>query len=99
PVPPGGWASPLAANPRFVDSASGPDPGVGPAPIIDRGAYAVPAPPPACPCDLDGDQVVDGNDLGILLGGWGAAGPADFNGDGLVDGNDLGVMLGAWGPC
>jgi hypothetical protein len=42
---------------------------------------------------------VDGNDLGILLGGWGASGPADFNGDGLVDGNDLGVMLGAWGPC
>jgi uncharacterized protein (DUF2141 family) len=58
----------------------------------------VPA-PPACPCDLDGDQAVDGNDLGILLGGWGASGPADFNGDGLVDGNDLGVMLGAWGPC
>ena len=58
----------------------------------------MPAPPP-CPGDLDGDRVIDGNDLGTLLGGWGSPGPADLNGDGQVDGNDLGQMLGAWGPC
>lgn len=97
--PTGGMASDLAGNARYVDVASVPDTGVGPAPIIDRGAYEVQQPPPACPCDLDGDEVVDGNDLGVLLGGWGAPGPADLNGDGLVDGNDLGIMLGAWGPC
>jgi hypothetical protein len=98
--PTGGMASDLAGNPRYVDVVSVPDTGVGPAPIIDRGAYEVqPPPPPACPCDLDGDEVVDGNDLGVLLGSWGAPGPADLNGDGLVDGNDLGIMLGAWGPC
>jgi hypothetical protein len=99
-VPTGGMASDLAGNARYVDIASVPDTGVGTAPIIDRGAYEVQVPaPPACPCDLDGDHVVDGNDLGMLLGGWGEPGPADFNGDGLVDGNDLGVMLGSWGPC
>jgi len=48
--------------------------------------------------DLNGDGVVDGNDLGTLLGQWGAcpACSADFNGDGVVDGNDLGVLLGNW---
>jgi hypothetical protein len=53
---------------------------------------------PARPADLNGDGVVDGNDLGILLGAWGTAGgPADLNGDGVVDGNDLGRLLGDWG--
>ena len=31
-----------------------------------------PPPPPTCPGDLDGDGVVGGADLTILLGGWGA---------------------------
>jgi hypothetical protein len=53
---------------------------------------------PARPADLNGDGVVDGNDLGILLGAWGTAGgPADLNGDGVVDGNDLGRLLADWG--
>jgi len=51
------------------------------------------------PADLNGDGVVDGNDLGTLLGQWGpcAGCAADFNGDGVVDGNDLGTLLGQWG--
>jgi len=53
---------------------------------------------PQCPADLDGDGVVGGADLGLLLGAWGAA-SADLNGDGIVDGSDLGIMLGAWGNC
>ena len=54
----------------------------------------------ACPADLNDDGVVDGNDLGSLLAGWGATGgAADLNGDGSVDGNDLGMLLAAWGPC
>ncbi len=47
--------------------------------------------------DLNGDGVVDGADLGIMLGGWGAPGVSDLNGDGITDGADLGLLLGAWG--
>lgn len=51
--------------------------------------------------DLNGDGVVDGADLGILLGSWGAcvecAGCiADLDGNCEVDGADLGLILGAW---
>lgn len=50
--------------------------------------------------DLNDDQIVDGADLGLILGAWGTcvdeACPADLNGDGEVDGADLGILLGAW---
>lgn len=52
----------------------------------------------ACAADLDGDGVVSGADLGILLGAWGT-GAADLSGDGVVDGGDLGLLLGMWGAC
>ncbi len=52
-----------------------------------------------CPGDVNGDGVRDGADLGLLLGGWGAAGASDLNGDGVTDGADLGLLLGAWGAC
>ncbi|MBC02822.1 MAG: hypothetical protein CMJ34_05910 [Phycisphaerae bacterium] len=48
------------------------------------------------PGDLNGDGIVDGADLGLLLGAWGTAGPGDLNGSGIVDGGDLGLLLGAW---
>ncbi len=53
------------------------------------------------PClgDLNADRVVDGIDLGVLLGQWGGAGSADLDGDGFVDGADLGVLLNGWGSC
>ncbi len=54
---------------------------------------------PFCPADLNGDFVVDGTDLGLLLGGWGQPGVSDLNGDGTTDGTDLGLLLGSWGPC
>ncbi len=45
--------------------------------------------------DLNGDGVVDGADLAILLGAWGT--PAcDLDGNGVVDGADLGIVLGKW---
>jgi len=57
----------------------------------------------SCLGDLNDDGLVDGADLGLLLGGWGACTSApcvgDLNEDGLVDGADLGLMLGAWGFC
>jgi hypothetical protein len=47
--------------------------------------------------DLNGDGLVNGADIGILLGAWGTAGGvADLNGDGIVNGADLGILLGAW---
>ena len=46
--------------------------------------------------DLDGDGVVAGADLGVLIGSWGD-GIADLDGDGVVGGSDLGVLLGKWG--
>ena len=54
--------------------------------------------PAGNPADLDNSGVVDGTDLGILLGSWGpcAGCPADLNGDGVVDGTDLGLLLGSW---
>ena len=65
---------------------------------IAQFAAIIEAPQPvACPADLNGDGSVDGQDLGILLGGWGADGPADLNGDSTVDGIDLGILLGNWG--
>jgi hypothetical protein len=58
----------------------------------------------ACPADLNDDNFVNGSDLGILLGSWGAC-PlsggcvADLNDDNFVNGADLGVLLNEWGSC
>lgn len=64
--------------------------------------------PDTCPADLTGDGVVNGADLGALLGDWGfdridnAASPGtpgNFNLDIRVDGIDLSFLLAKWGPC
>jgi hypothetical protein len=54
-----------------------------------------------CEGDLDGDGVVGGSDLAILLGQWGGRArlTADLNNDDAVDAADLAILLGAWGPC
>ncbi|MDC0992073.1 hypothetical protein OAR33_00710, partial [bacterium] len=57
-----------------------------------------------CVADFNGDGVVSGADLGLLLGAWGPCDPgascfADLTGDGAVTGADLGLLLGAWGVC
>ena len=60
---------------------------------------------PSCPCaaDLNGDCLVDGADLGLLIAAWGSCGkggagcPGDLNGDAQVDGADLGLMVAEWG--
>ena len=56
--------------------------------------------PHSTPADFDGDGVVNGLDLAVVLAAWGSSDPvADFNGDGQVDGQDLAVILAAWGSC
>jgi len=52
--------------------------------------------------DLNGDGVVNGSDLLMLLSKWGpcepgSACPADFNRDGIVNVKDLHLLLHAWG--
>jgi alpha-tubulin suppressor-like RCC1 family protein len=73
---------------------------------FDGGSSLVPAAPAAIPyraqCgkDLDGDSIVNGADLAMLLVAWGTAEKmADLDRNGIVDGADLAAMLGAWGPC
>lgn len=52
--------------------------------------------------DLNGDGVVDGADLGILLNNWGRCVPinveclGDLDCNGVVDGADLGILLNQW---
>jgi fibronectin-binding autotransporter adhesin len=50
--------------------------------------------------DLNHDGLVNGADLGILLGSWGNCAEAccqgDLNGDSVVNGADLGILLGDW---
>ena len=63
---------------------------------IQYGATTIVA---GCVADLDGDGVVGGADLGLLLGNWGGSGLGDLDQSGSVDGADLGLLLAEWGPC
>lgn len=50
--------------------------------------------------DVNGDGIVDGNDINEILSNFGAEDPtldSDVNGDGIVDGNDINVVLGFFG--
>ena len=47
--------------------------------------------------DLNGDRLVNGADLGILLAAWGSGDTvADLDCDGTVGGADLGLLLAGW---
>ena len=49
------------------------------------------------PGDLNGDNIINGADLGLMLNYFGTDNPlADLNGDFLVDGGDLGQLLSYW---
>ena len=53
-----------------------------------------------CPGDLDGDGVVDGVDISMVVGHWGQSHPVyDIDGSGAVDGMELATVLGWWGSC
>ncbi len=56
------------------------------------------AEPPALLGDINGDCIVDGADLGLLVSAWGTNDPAaDLDGNGTVNGGDLGLQLGNFG--
>ena len=47
--------------------------------------------------DINNDGVVDGSDLGLLLGQFGqTTSRGDVNGDGKVDSSDLNILLKTW---
>lgn len=48
------------------------------------------------PADVNGDSIVNGLDLTILLANWGVAGSGDVDGSGKVDGFDLASVMAAW---
>jgi len=52
-----------------------------------------------CPEDINGDGVVNTEDLLVLLGNWGNAGDGDIDNNGVVNTQDLLLLLAAWGPC
>ena len=69
---------------------------------IDMGCYERQGESNRCFGDVNGDGMVDGADLALVLADFGSKGktlPGDLNGDGLVDGADLAGVLSAWGPC
>jgi hypothetical protein len=64
--------------------------------FVDDISITLPSAP--CPGDLNGDNVVDTADLGILIGEFGIPGAlADLNEDGTVDTADLGILIGVFG--
>ncbi len=54
---------------------------------------------PPCPADFDGDRIVGGSDLAVILSNWLGSGNGDLDGDNLVNGSDLTTLLSAWGAC
>lgn len=52
-----------------------------------------------CPADLNGDGIVNGADLGILLANWGTNLAGDFIPPAGVGPEDLAILIAAWGPC
>ena len=54
-----------------------------------------------CPADLNGDGMVNGADVGLMVAQWGACAgcSGDLNGDGIVNGADFGLLIAAWGMC
>ncbi|MEC9233657.1 MAG: hypothetical protein VX403_07065 [Planctomycetota bacterium] len=50
-----------------------------------------------CREDLDGDNLINGSDLTLLLNAWDTDGCPDLDGNGKVNGADLAILLARWG--
>jgi hypothetical protein len=67
--------------------------------------FAASVPGIDCIADVDGNNMVDADDLTAVILEWGAcpappaACPADVNNSGAVDADDLVAVVLAWGPC
>lgn len=59
-----------------------------------------PVQPGGCDADLNGDGMVNADDLGLLLNDFGTASTAtDLNGDGIINADDLSILLNNFGGC
>lgn len=68
--------------------------------IIDFQLPLAEAKPKPCLGDLNNDNIINADDLGILLAEFGCSGSsciADLNADGQVNADDLGILLAAFG--
>ena len=66
--------------------------------VFFTNAYAEVSCGTPCIGDVNGDDMVDAADLGLLIAVWGTdESTCDFNEDGMVDGADLAYILGYWG--
>jgi hypothetical protein len=95
---------PLGRTVEGVDAIGAPDSGL-------ENFFELTFTPPVqvgCEADLNGDEVVNGFDLALLLGVWTGPflyapcppfQPADLVEDCRVNGLDLATLLAGWGPC
>ena len=68
--------------------------------VIDDRSTGVCSQESECPADVNGDGVVDIDDLFDILAHWGeGSGNWDVNDDGTVDIDDVYAVLDNWGPC
>lgn len=79
---------------RFVPSDTGSG-SIVEAGIDDFAIGGISCTPPYVPADINHDGSVDGQDLAVVLGGWGTAG-GDIDGNGTTEGADLAILLSAW---
>lgn len=87
----------LDGRPRTIDDEDTPDTGIGPAPIVDRGAYEYELVINFdCRADLSLDGSINLDDLSILFACWGVPPCGDINEDGRTDLGDLAVMFANW---
>jgi subtilisin family serine protease len=69
---------------------------IGPLPDAYAAILAIPL-PPKCSADINGDGVVDAEDLSILLATIGTPNGPDLTGDGVCDADDLSMLLAGFG--
>lgn len=88
---PDGVTTDLDGLPRFVDDPETDDTGIGPAPIVDMGAYEFQV---GCTADFDNDGDLDSEDFFAFLDAF-ANGDlsADIDGDGDLDAEDFFAYL------
>jgi T5SS/PEP-CTERM-associated repeat protein len=95
---PDGTTAPLAGS---KEGGTPPDRGETPRVTNPIAVIRTAAPPPTCPGDLNGDNVVNTTDLVAFLGRFGTTVPpytlGDLNGDGQVNTTDLVAFLGRFG--